>query len=91
MVRTAGVDHGMADALASYGVDIDQAAPGAEAAFVQVLTDLLAAGQRAGTVRADVGPAEVKALLMVCKSTQDHGAGIAERVAAVIVDGLRSG
>ncbi len=91
MVRTAAVDHGMADALATYGVDIDQAAPGAEAAFVKVLTDLLAAGQRAGTVRADVGPAEVKALLMVCKSTQDHGAGIADRVVAVIVDGLRAG
>jgi AcrR family transcriptional regulator len=89
MVRTAAKDHGMADALAGYGVDIDAAAPGAEAAFLEVLEDLLAAAQRAGSVRADVGAAEVKALLMVCKSTQEFGDGVADRVAEVIVDGLR--
>ena len=90
MVRTAAKDHGMADALAGYGVDIDAAAPGAEAAFLEVLDDLLAAAQRAGSVRADVGAAEVKALLMVCKSTQEFGDGVADRVAEVIVDGLRA-
>jgi hypothetical protein len=90
MVRTAAKDHGMADALAGYGVDIDAAAPGAEAAFLAVLDDLLTAAQRAGSVRADVGAAEVKALLMVCKSTQEFGDGVADRVAEVIVDGLRA-
>ncbi len=89
MVRTAATDHGMADALAGYGVDIDAAAPGAEAAFLELLDDLLTAAQRAGSVRADVGAAEVKALLMVCKSTQEFGDGVADRVAEVIVDGLR--
>jgi len=62
----------------------------AEAAFLEVLDELLAAAQRAGTVRTDVGAAELKALLMVCKSTQEHGDGVADRVACVIVDGLRT-
>jgi AcrR family transcriptional regulator len=91
MVQTGAADHGIADALAGYGVDIAAAAPGAEAAFLEVIGDLLAGAQRAGTVRADVGPAELKALLMVCKSTQEFGDGVAERVASVVVDGLRSG
>ena len=42
----------------------------------------LAAAQRAGTARADVGVAELKALLMVCKAPSSHGDGVAERVAA---------
>ena len=90
-VQTGAADHGIADALAGYGVDIAAAAPGAEAAFLEVIGDLLAGAQHAGTVRADVGPAELKALLMVCKSTQEFGDGVAERVASVVVDGLRSG
>jgi len=55
-----------------------------------VLEQLLTAAQRAGTVRPDVGPAELKALMMVCKSTQGCGDGVAERVASVVVDGLRA-
>lgn len=90
MVRTSAADHGIADALVGYGVDMATAAPGAEAAFAEVLEELLAAAQRVGAVRDDVGAAEVKALLMVCKATLDHGAGVADRVADVIVDGLRS-
>jgi AcrR family transcriptional regulator len=90
MVRAAAVDHGLADALVGYGVDIDAAAPGAEAAFLGVLEELLSAAQRAGTVRPDVGPAELKALLMVCKSTQGFADGVADRVASVVVDGLRT-
>jgi AcrR family transcriptional regulator len=90
MVQSAAADHGFTDALAGYGVDFESAAPGAEAAFLEVLDDLLAAAQRAGTIRADVGAAEVKALLMVCKSTQGCAEGVADRVARVIVDGLRS-
>jgi AcrR family transcriptional regulator len=89
-VRTAAADHGIADALEGYGVDFETAAPGAEAAFLEVLDEMLSAAQRAGTVRTDVGAAELKTLLMVCKSTQDHADGVAERVACVIVDGLRT-
>ncbi|WP_422742432.1 TetR/AcrR family transcriptional regulator [Mycobacterium sp. WMMD1722] len=88
-VRTGAVDHGMVEALSGYGIDLDCAAPGAEAAFLGVLGDLLAAGQRAGTVRADVGVAEVKALLTMCKASQSQGDAVADRLTAVIMDGLR--
>jgi AcrR family transcriptional regulator len=89
MVRTAAVDHGIADALDRYGVDMHAAAPGAEAAFLELIEELLVGGQRAGTVRADVGTAELKALLMVCKSAEPDDA-VAGRVASVVVDGLRT-
>jgi hypothetical protein len=54
------------------------------------MEEMLSAAQRAGTVRADVGGPEVKALMTVCKSTDRYGESIAERVADIICDGLRS-
>lgn len=89
MVRTGARDQGLVDALAGYGIDLETAAPGAEAQFLATLGELLSAGQQAGSVRADVGVAEVKALLGVCKSAQLYGDGVPDRVAAVIEDGLR--
>ena len=89
MVRTGAADHGVADALAGYGMDIDAAAPGAEAAFLGVLGDLLSAAQAAGAVRSDVGVPELKALLAVCKASQNHDDGVAGRLVGVIIDGLR--
>jgi AcrR family transcriptional regulator len=89
MVRTAAFDHGLADALERYGVDFESAAPGAEATFLGLTDDLLTAAQRAGAVRSDVGAAELKALFMVCKTSGDLGDGVADRVAEVVVDGLR--
>lgn len=89
MVRTAAFDHGLVDALERYGVDFNEAAPGAEATFLGLIEELLSAAQRAETVRRDVGPAELKALLMICKSTHEVGDGVADRVADVVVDGLR--
>jgi len=90
MVRTSAADHGMVDALAGYGIDVDEAAPGAEAEFLAVLGELLSAAQKAGTVRADLGLAELKALLLVCKSGQQYGDGVADRIVEVVVDGLRA-
>jgi AcrR family transcriptional regulator len=90
MVRTGAKDHGLVDALAGYGIDMETAAPGAEAEFLAILGELLTAAQQAGTVRADVGVAEIKALLLVCKSAQLYGDGVPGRVAAVIQDGLRT-
>ncbi|MDO9063340.1 MAG: hypothetical protein Q7U41_02140 [Microbacterium sp.] len=78
------------DALAGYGIDLETAAPGAEAAFLGVLGELLTAVQRAGSVRGDVGVAEIKALLLVCKTAQLYGQHVSDRVAGVIRDGLRT-
>jgi AcrR family transcriptional regulator len=91
MVRSGKADHGLFDALANYGVDIALATSDAEAQFLGVLGELLAAAQQSGTVRSDIGVAEVKALLLVCKSSHDYGDDVSDRVAAVIVDGLRAG
>jgi AcrR family transcriptional regulator len=88
MVRTGATDYGLVDALAGVGIDLEAAAPGAEAQFLTTLRELLSAAQGAGTVRADVGVLEVKALLLVCKSAQLYGEKVAERVTDVIADGL---
>lgn len=90
MVRTGATDYGLVDALAGYGIDLETAAPGAEAQFLGTLEKLLTAAQRAGSVRTDVGVMEVKALLLVCKSAQLYGNDVSERVADVIADGLRT-
>jgi AcrR family transcriptional regulator len=89
MVRSGAADMGLVDALASYGMDVVSATPGAETAFLGVLDELLTAAQRVGTARADVGVPEVKALLMVCKTAQGYGNDVSDRVTDVIVDGLR--
>jgi AcrR family transcriptional regulator len=91
MVRASATDHGLADALVGYGIDFETAVPDAEATFTGLMADLLTAGQRAGTVRTDIGIVELKALLMVCKADADKclGADVG-RVAAVIIDGLRA-
>ncbi|ORB31386.1 TetR/AcrR family transcriptional regulator [Mycolicibacterium parafortuitum] len=90
MVRSAAADHGLVDALVGYGLDLEVAAPGAEAAFLAAIGELLDAAQRAGTVRADVDVAVIKALLVVCKVPQVYGGEISERVVQVIEDGLRA-
>ena len=90
MVRTGATDHGLVDALVGYGIDLESAAPGAEVAFLDMLGDLLTAAQEAGTVRADLTVADIKALLVVCKVPQLYGGEVSERVARVIEDGLRS-
>ncbi|WP_243841414.1 TetR/AcrR family transcriptional regulator [Mycobacterium sp. DL592] len=91
IVLNGSADHGMVEALASYGIDVECAAPGAEVEFLGVLDELLAAAQQAGTVRTDVGLAELKALMLVGKSGQQFGPDVAERITGVIVDGLRAG
>ncbi|QEN12437.1 TetR/AcrR family transcriptional regulator [Mycolicibacterium sp. ELW1] len=91
MVRSGAADHGMVEALASYGIDLDSAAPGAEAEFLEVLGEMLVAAQQAGAARSDVGVAELKALLVVCKSGQEYGDDVADRITNVIVAGLRAG
>ena len=90
MVRTAAADHGLVDAVAGYGIDLEAVAPGAEASLMALLGELLTAAQGAGTARTDIGVPEVKALLLVCKVPQLYGAEVSDRVARVIEDGLRA-
>jgi Transcriptional regulator SbtR-like, C-terminal domain len=70
-------------------MSIETAAPGAEAAFLGVVAELLAAARQAGTVRGDVDTAELMTLMTLCKST-DVSTDITDRVVSVIIDGLRA-
>lgn len=90
MAQSSAADHGLFDALAGYGFDVAAATSSAEAEFLLVLDELLTAAQSAGTARVDVGVPEVKALLLVCKSSSDYGVEVSNRVTNVIIDGLRA-
>lgn len=83
-------DRGLVDALAGLGIDLDSAAPAAEEAFLEMLGALLAAAQRAGTARPDIGVREVKALLVGCQAMEAYNSELAERVTDVVIDGLRA-
>ncbi|MCW2513856.1 MAG: TetR family transcriptional regulator [Mycobacterium sp.] len=90
MVTMGATDQGLVEALAGYGIDLDAAAPGAEAAFLELIGELLAAAQGAGTARRDIGVPEVKALLVVCKAAQGYGDEVTGKVTNVIEAGLRA-
>ncbi|MGK2881930.1 MAG: TetR/AcrR family transcriptional regulator [Mycobacterium sp.] len=90
MARTGATDLGLVDAMGAFGTDVVAAAPDAEEEFLILLGELLTAAQGAGTVRSDIGVPEIKALMVVCMMTQGHQDLAADRVIAVIEDGLRS-
>jgi hypothetical protein len=79
----------LVDALAGAGVDVNSALPEAEAEFLGMVGDLLAAAQRAGAVRADVTVPELKALVVGLQAMQAYNAGVAEHGTEVVIDGLR--
>lgn len=82
-------DQGLVDALSGLGIGIDAVAPDADTAFHDLVGELLAAAQRAGTVRADVDVFEIKALMVGCQAMQGYDSTRAERVTGVVIDGLR--
>ena len=82
-------DRGLVDALAGSGVDVETAVPDLEESFLGPLGALLAAAQKAGTVRPDVDVRAVKALMVGCQAMQTYDAGLAEGVTEVVFDGLR--
>lgn len=86
MVLEWGTNRGLADALAGADIDLTDV----EQAFLAVTGELLRAAQKAGSVRPDVGVAEVKALMVGCQAIQTYNAELAERTVNVVLDGLRS-
>ncbi|SDU84348.1 TetR/AcrR family transcriptional regulator [Jiangella alkaliphila] len=92
MVAEGATNRGLADALAGAGFDVEQAAAGTGLDLTDALSDLLVPAQAAGTVRADVGAADVKALIEGCLARERGGADPAarDRMLAVTVRGLRS-
>jgi AcrR family transcriptional regulator len=90
VLQWGATDRGLADALAGLGVDVNAAVPDAEEAFLGLLGDLLRAGQKAGTVRRDLGVRDVKALMVGAQAMQAYKPDTAERLTEVVLDGLRA-
>lgn len=82
-------DRGLVEAFSGAGVDIDHAVPEADAEFLAMMGDLLAAGQAGGTVRADVTVPEVKGLVVGLQAIQAYKAAVIDTALAVVFDGLR--
>jgi AcrR family transcriptional regulator len=90
VLRWGATDRGLAEALAGLGIDIAQAAPDAEDAFLALLGELLRAAQEAGTARQDIDVREVKSILVGCQAMEAYNSALADRVTEVVVDGLRA-
>lgn len=92
MVAEGARNRGLVDALGGAGFDVDAAAAGTGLDFMAVLRDLLVPAQRAGTVRADLEPADLKALIEGCLARERGGADPAarDRMLAVTIRGLAS-
>ena len=90
VLQFGATDRGLADALAGLGIDIKDAVPDAEEAFLGLLGELLRAAQMAGTVRRDVDVADVKAILVGCQAMQAYTPEAAQRLTEVVLDGLRA-
>jgi AcrR family transcriptional regulator len=90
VLQWGAMDLGLADALAGVGIDIKDAVPDAEEAFLGLLGELLRAAQKAGTVRRDVDVPDVKAIVVGCQAMQAYRPDTAARLTEVVLDGLRT-
>lgn len=88
-VREGALNRGLSQALAGVGYDMEAAALRAGLDYSGALRDLLAAAQAAGSVRADVELADVKALMAGCLARQDADEPARERMIRIVCDGLR--
>ena len=80
VLQWGATDRGLADALAGVGIDIKDAVPEAEEAFLGLLGELLRAAQMAGTVRRDVDVSDVKAIVVGCQAMQAYTPDAAQRL-----------
>jgi AcrR family transcriptional regulator len=91
-VRQSATKLTFIDALATAGVDVDSAIAQVGEHLRQALGTLLARAQHAGTVRDDVGVAELIGLLAGTSRAAEHAGwndGVTDRTLSVIFDGLR--
>jgi AcrR family transcriptional regulator len=90
VLEWGATNRGLVDALAGIGIDIANAVPDAEDAFLDVLGELLRAAQQAGSARPDLSVREVKSILVGCQAMEAYNSELAGRVTEVVVDGLRA-
>ena len=63
--------------------------PEVKKTFEDLLGELLAAAQKAGTVRRDISAADVDAILVGAQAMQASNPDAAERLTEVVLDGMR--
>jgi AcrR family transcriptional regulator len=90
VVLWSATDRGLAEALAGVGINIEDAVPDLEEAFLGLLGELLRAAQGAGTVRRDVDVRDVKTILVGAQAMQSYKPDAAARLVEVVLDGLRT-
>ncbi len=83
-VEWSATNRGLVDTLAASDVEVKP-----EAQFLELLGELLSAAHEAGTVRKDVGVADVKALMVGLQAMQSYNDDATERLTEVVLDGLR--
>jgi len=91
MVDEGAVDRALAEALVGGGFDIEAAAGRSEHDITGALHRLLTTAQQAGSIRADVDVADVKALVTGCLARERGHADQAarQRMIAMACNGLR--
>ena len=89
VLEWGATDRGLADALAGLGIDIKASMPEVKKTFEDLLGELLAAAQKAGTVRRDISAADVDAILVGAQAMQASNPDAAERLTEVVLDGMR--
>lgn len=92
MVEEGVAKKDLVDALAGAGIDVEIAGSPVARNLRGTVAELLARAQRAGAVREDIGATDVMALLIGASLAIRHhtgDAGVADRVVAVLRDGLR--
>jgi AcrR family transcriptional regulator len=91
MVEQGAMNRGLAEALSSGGFDIDAAAAASPFDLAGAERTLLTNAQAAGTVRSDVTPADLKALVVGCLARERQPADDAARARMVdiVCAGLR--
>jgi AcrR family transcriptional regulator len=93
LVAEAAPKRDLADALASAGADVSTTLAGTAGRLRAAIGSLLAAGQRSGTIRGDIGLAELMAILsgiLFALRGRPGDQPDPRRVAAVLRDGLLS-
>jgi len=93
LVAEGAANRGLADALTGAGFDIKAAASGPDHDVVGAMAGLLTRAQRSGTVRPDIGPADVLALVSGClaRHPDPDDPAARDRLVAVVCAGMRRG
>jgi AcrR family transcriptional regulator len=84
-VEWSATNRGLVDTMAASDIEVKD-----EGKFLELLGELLRAAHQAGTVRKDVGVADVKALMVGLQAMRSYNDDTAERLTEVVLDGLRA-